>query len=455
MNSIDRMRDGLTNYTDRAREAIVSLERSLAGACLRGGPQAVRAALDAGWTADDVASPSVRSVCEAMLSLTDRGAPEWDDAIVASECLSMGTLDAIGGVTFIARLRDDGLGGSSVAPTYASQVRDEAAARRMATALDGIVRSVQRRTSPTAVAIQEAIAVLHDVGRTVVDDIAVVDRVRVIGDVVTRAMDGTPDGSIPFGMPNLDELMRGGARAGQLILVAARPGMGKSAFALQVASNVADIGVHVAFFSMEMSDSEIIERELAQRAGVPIDQFGKREFADAIFSAQEHMEARPLSIVDRSGIPLGTLLSMIRRMVQRDGVGLVVVDYIGLIRASSRYQGDRNNEVSEISASLKALASELRIPIIALSQLNRAVEARPDKRPNLSDLRDSGALEQDANIVIMLYREEYYLRERCDEDRRGICDVMVQKNRGGKCGIVPMKFNPPTMRFRDDGAFHD
>ncbi len=224
-----------------------------------------------------------------------------------------------------------------------------------------------------------------------------------------------------------------------------------SALGHQIGANIADQGVPVALFSMEMTGEELIEREIAGKSQRSVDSWRGRDAQSRAVGAGGFVADRCLTLIDKSGLDLPGLLSRIRRVVRRDGVSLVIVDYIQLIGGSARWSksDNKSSEVGEISSALKVCAQDLRIPIIALSQLNREVEKRPGKRPQLSDLRDSGSIEQDANVVIFLHRPEYYLGDQCPEDRRGVCEVIIGKNRSGATGAIDLYFDGPTTSFRE------
>ena len=266
-----------------------------------------------------------------------------------------------------------------------------------------------------------------------------------------------------------------------LILAAGRPSMGKSALARTIAGSVARAGHGVALFSPEMSEEQQHQGLIAARTGIAATRLrsgagiGEQEWHQ-ISSAGAEIGGWPLYIDDRSGLTLGRLRSSVRRLLARGAaLGLIVVDYLGYMRPEGRHQS-RVGEISEISAGLKAIAKDFKVPVLALSQLSRQVEQRDDKRPMLSDLRDSGSLEQDADMVWFVYREAYYLEksepvQRADErddafterrsrwdDRLAACahtaEVIVAKNRMGPTGICRLHFDGPTLRFANLARQH-
>ena len=251
------------------------------------------------------------------------------------------------------------------------------------------------------------------------------------------ASDGRQIPGLETGLPQLDRLL-GGLQDGRLYVVAARPSMGKSLFSLQIARHVArsQAGT-VLFASLEMSDAETAQRHLAAESGVDPDRIHLGQVAGtdwpALLQAAAGTVGMPLHLIDDGDLSLSKLRAQARQLAVRDdGLRLIVVDYLQLMRVE-RPTGSRVEDVSEFSRGLKRLARELGCPVLAVSQLSRAVEQRPDKRPLLSDLRESGQIEADADCVLMLYREDYYDP---DSDRPGEMDVIVRKNRQGGLGQI-------------------
>jgi replicative DNA helicase len=284
------------------------------------------------------------------------------------------------------------------------------------------------------------------------------------------------------GLHDLDRLM-GGLQSSDLVILAGRPGMGKTALATNVAYNVArawrgesqpdgairtvDGGI-VGFFSLEMSAEQLATRVIAEQAGVPSSDIRRgaihEDQFDRIVEAAQEMQKMPLYIDQTGGISIGQLAARARRLKRQRGLDLLIVDYIQLLQSSSRRASDsRVQEVTEITTGLKALAKELAVPILALSQLSRQVESREDKRPQLSDLRESGSIEQDADVVLFVFREEYYLKNRKPkegteeffkwqaemEQVAGRAEVIIGKQRHGPTGTVDLHFDADVTRFSD------
>ena len=256
---------------------------------------------------------------------------------------------------------------------------------------------------------------------------------------------------IPSGFRDLDRLTSGFQR-NDLIIVAARPSVGKTAFALNIAQNVAvNTDENVAIFSLEMGADQLVSRMLCAEGNIDAQRLrtGKLEGDDwgKLTMAMGSLSNSGIFIDDSAGIRVSEIRSKCRRLKQEHGLGMIVIDYLQLISGSSaRMSENRQQEVSEISRSLKALARELNIPVIALSQLSRGVESRQDKRPMMSDLRESGSIEQDADIVGFLYRDDYYDQE---TEKQNIIEIIISKQRNGPVGTVELAFVKEYNKFVD------
>ncbi len=311
---------------------------------------------------------------------------------------------------------------------------------------------------------------------------------RTALDMITQACkrDGHLSGSTT-GFTDMDKLL-GGLHASDLIILAGRPGMGKTALATNIAFNAAQAfkqeldsqgnvkaehGAKVGFFSLEMSSEQLATRILAERSEISSEKLRKGELSDIEFSkvvrASQEIESLPIYIDDTPALTVAGLRARARRLKRQHGLSLVVVDYLQLMRPSSSMRlNNRVQEVSEITQGLKALAKELDLPVLALSQLSRAVEQRDDKRPQLSDLRESGSIEQDADVVMFVYREQYYLARKQPEDGtvehvewiermervHNLAEIIVAKQRHGPIGKIDMFFNEYLTRFGDYDRVH-
>ena len=269
-----------------------------------------------------------------------------------------------------------------------------------------------------------------------------------------QRMHNNPDemAGVTTGLIDLNKVTNG-LQKSDLILLAARPSMGKTALALNIAVNAAMKRKVVALFSLEMSKPQLGNRLLSTASGVNSQYLNTGNFDDKLMQdllhALDMLSPLKLFIDDTAGITLLELRSKVRRLKHEQGLDLIVIDYLQLMQGgrSRLTEQNRQQEISEISRSLKALARELDVPILALSQLSRNVEMRADKKPQLSDLRESGSLEQDADIVMFLYRDEYYNRD--DTDNQNIAELIIAKNRNGPTTSIRLHFNKEIMRFGD------
>ncbi len=280
---------------------------------------------------------------------------------------------------------------------------------------------------------------------------------------------------LSYGLLDLDK-KTGGMFNGDLIVIAGRPGMGKSALSICIAWINALLGKRVAFFSLEMTESQLLVRLFSIDTQIPASQMRRGSVNDEdlkhIEKSAENIKSLPLSLDGQGNLSIAHIRHRCRHLKRKEGLALVVIDYLGLIAASGRYKGQRVNEVGEITRSIKSLAKELNVPIVLLCQLNRAVEGRDDKRPQLGDLRISGDIEQDADVVLLIYREVYYIDQlgeplqKSTEDKfdhtdrvadwkierdkcAGKSDINVAKQRNGPTGVVKVYFDEKTMRFGD------
>jgi replicative DNA helicase len=259
---------------------------------------------------------------------------------------------------------------------------------------------------------------------------------------------------VPSGFRDLDAITSG-FQPSNLVVVAARPGMGKTALCLNIAQNVAvQAGIPVAFFSLEMGRHELAMRMICSEAHVEASKlrrgFVSQHDLNHIVKAVSKLSQAPIYIDDSGGLTSLELRAKARRLQKDKKIGMLIIDYLQLMSGSGRGNSDnRVQEISEISRGLKSLAKELNIPILALSQLNRGVEGRNDKRPQLSDLRESGAIEQDADIVLFIHREEMYLKNETPDEKKGTAEIIIGKHRNGPMDTVPMTFLGKFTRFED------
>ncbi len=282
---------------------------------------------------------------------------------------------------------------------------------------------------------------------------------RTIEEIQKRIENGDKITGVPSGFSELDNLI-GGFQPSDLVIIAARPAMGKTAFALNCAANAAHRGKKVLVFTLEMTKEQLMSRILSSEACVDSSRLRKGDLSpeeqDRLIEGARQIYAinENLGIDETPSISLAELRSRCRRHHKEFGLNMVMIDYLQLMGSANKKFDSREREISEISMGLKALAKELSVPVIALAQLNRGPDARPDKRPKISDLRESGSMEQDADMIMFLYRDEYY--NPASEDT-GIAELIVAKNRHGSTSKIKLAFHPNFVAFKDlyqEGSIH-
>ena len=424
-------------------------EQSVLGAILLSERAMYALVIEEGLKPEDFYRERHQLVYEAMLALY--GESEPIDVLTVTEHLrSKGMLEEAGGQAAI-----DGLAASVPAAGnarhYARIVREHALVRRLLTTTYEI--QAQRRSSrpraPRELVEQAERAMLEVAHDDRQKDFRSIE--EVLDDELDKlhrlSLEGTALTGTPSGFKDLDE-MTGGFQPGNLIIIAARPSMGKSALVCNIAENAAiEHNAPVALFSLEMSETELAQRFVASQARIKGDELRKGRVAEhkwpKILEASQRLARAPLFIDDSSDVGLLEIRAKARRLHQQHGLGLIIVDYLQLLRADARIE-NRVEAIGQMSRGLKILARELECPVIALSQLNRGVESRTDKRPVLSDLRESGSIEQDADLVIFIYRDEYYDRE---SEREGEADIIIAKHRNGAIGDVALTFQKEYPKF--------
>ena len=438
--------------------------------------------------------PVHQRIYERILQLLDR------NAVVTPVTLkpyfdSDEALKALGGITYLARLTADGQG--LLAPReLAGQIYDLALLRELIAVGRTLVTGAMDTSNEVApmTQIEEAEAALYAVadgaGTTQEAQTFAAATRTSLGMIEQALLSGGHVSGTTTGLVSVNEKL-GGLHDADLLILAGRPGMGKTSLATNIAFNAADrlrrdlvdgiaakdsVGAAVAFFSLEMSSDQLATRILAEQSGISSEmlRMGKisRDDFQQLSYASQRLAELPLYIDDTPALSIAALRARARRLKRRHDIGLIVVDYLQLLQGSgSRASDNRVNEISEISRGLKTLAKELNVPVLALSQLSRAVEQREDKRPQLSDLRESGSIEQDADIVMFVYREDYYVaakepkRPSDGDDAKahdahaqwaaemervyGLAELIVGKQRHGATGKVRLRFEPRITRFSD------
>jgi replicative DNA helicase len=391
-------------------------------------------------------------IFKAMVALFERSEPA--DLITLSNLLKkQGQLEAIGGASYLAELVDT-VPMAVNAMHYARIVQEKALLRRLIERAGGITRRCFEDKSDVEDILDFAERSIFEISENKVKP-----SFYALKDILPQTYRAVEDAyenkalvtGVPTGFRDLDQKTSGFQR-GDLIIIAGRPGMGKTALALNIARNASEnSGEPVAIFSLEMSKEQLSLRLLSSEAGVDSARmrggFLTQSDLTKINRAAGALYDIPLFIDDTPSISVLEIRAKARRMKMNDGLGLILVDYIQLMKGRASAER-RDLEISEISRALKALAKELRIPVIALSQLNRRVEERTNKRPIISDLRESGAIEQDADVIAFIYREKVY-NEDIDPSKKMLAELNVAKQRNGPTGTVRLIFQEEYTRFRD------
>ncbi len=411
-------------------------------------------------SAEDFYDPNHRAIYQAMTNLYNNSRP-IDLQTVKSELASNKQLKKIGGMSYLAELTNF-VPTAAHAPAYAQIVSDCAIRRHLIAAGTNIVQSAYDGKQSTSELLGAAEKELYNASDgTTKDDYSSLESLLV--DAYNRIEElyknkGSLRG-LKTGFRDLDN-MTAGLQKGDLVIVGARPAMGKTTFAQNIAYNVANINrCGVLFFSMEMGANEIVDRMISDVSGIDNWKLRTGNIVDEDFTkignAFGEMGEIPLYIDDTPGMTVLEIRNKARRAKHDHGIGLVIIDYLTLIRGTDRYKGNRVQEVTEISQGLKNLARELDIPVIALAQLNREVTGRDDPRPVLSDLRESGSIEQDADLVMMLHRVDYYHQNEPDYEETHITELLIQKHRHGRVGKIQLYFHPELLRFMSLDKKHE
>ncbi|HJD15335.1 MAG TPA: replicative DNA helicase [Candidatus Enterococcus stercoripullorum] len=405
-------------------------------------------------------------VFRSMIALNDRN-ENIDIITLKSQIESENTLEDVGGISYLTEL-------SQVTPTasgvahYAKIVKDKSTLRELIQAATKIVKEGYSQEGSVEEIVEAA-----EKGILNVSEKRNSTGFQAIADVLNSTMENIDRLSqqneeitgLPTGYPELDK-MTAGLQPEELIILAARPAVGKTAFALNIAQNIGTRTNHsVAIFSLEMGAESLVNRMLCAEGTIEAGHLRTGQLTEEewhhLIMAMGSLSRTSIFIDDTPGIKVSEIRARCRRLAQEKGnLGLILIDYLQLIEGSGRES--RQQEVSEISRQLKKLAKELKVPVIALSQLSRSVEQRQDKRPVLSDIRESGSIEQDADIVAFLYREDYYQRQGTEDDKNedeqavdDVIEVIIEKNRSGARGTVELLFKKEYNKFasisrRDD-----
>lgn len=413
--------------------------------------------------ADNIAAPDFfdqrhMRIYEAITKLYEKRSP-IDVLTLSDQLKSDGYLDLIGGPGYLTELTNY-VPTASHAEQYAEIVAQKSLRRRLIKASQDIVGLGYDESKQLRELIEEAEQSLFEVSQQHVKQ-SVVSIESILADSFERLDDLHKDKSklrgVPTGYKDMDNVLAGLQRS-DLFILAARPSMGKTAFVLNLAQNVALKSKEpVLVFSLEMSKEQLVDRLLSMESGVDAWALRTGNLTDNDFEkigeAMGHLSEAPIYIDDTPGITVSDLRTKARREAHQHKLGLIIVDYLQLMSGGGKFGGDANRvqEISEISRGLKSVARELDVPLIALSQLSRSVESRSPQIPQLADLRESGSIEQDADVVAFLYREDYYNPE---TDRKNIMDVLIKKHRNGPIGNVELYFDRDKQRIKSLDSSH-
>lgn len=440
------MDEQLTNIPPQNTDA----EASLLGAVLIDADAIVKIADTVG--PNDFYDQKHGRIYEAVLKLYEKHSP-IDVLTLSDQLKGSGFLDMVGGPSYLTEL-------TNFVPTaahveqYAEIVSQKALRRRLIKASQDIVGLGYDEGRSLQQLIEEAETRLFEVSqRHIKQDITSIE--TILSESFDRLDELHKDKGkirgVPTGFKDMDHILAGLQRS-DLFILAARPSMGKTALALNLAHNVAVKAEQpVLVFSLEMSKEQLVDRMLSMESGVDAWALRTGNLTDADFEKIGHamgaLSEAQIFIDDTPGITVSDLRTKARREAHQRPLGLIIVDYLQLMSGGSRFGGDGNRvqEISEISRGLKGIARELNVPLIALSQLSRSVESRSPQIPQLADLRESGSIEQDADVVAFIYREEYYNPE---TDRKNITDIFIKKHRNGPTGAVELYFDREKQRFR-------
>ena len=413
-------------------------EISVLGAMLQDGTAVLRA-MEL-LNAEDFYLPEHKEIFRVMADLNRDHSP-IDLVTMHAELSRRGTLEGIGGTENLMRIMN-AVPASANVKAYIDIVREKSTLRKLIDACRKISAECYKQQAPVSETLTAAEKAIFDIVMNRADG----EALQPLGEVVIRTYDQIEQlaklhgaiAGVPTGFIDLDSLLTG-LHSGEMVVVGARPSMGKTSFAMNIAAYASlNKGKKVAVFTLEMPREQIAMRILCSDARVDMQRVRKGTLTNddwmKLANSLTPMVAAPMYIDDTAGITPSQLRSRCRRLMMDKGLDLVVIDYLGLMRADGRVES-RQLEVSEISRQLKAIALDLKVPVVACAQLSRANKDRQDKRPLLSDLRDSGSIEQDADVVMFLHREEYYNKETEDKN---IGEVIIAKQRSGPLGTVKL-----------------
>lgn len=406
-------------------------------------------------SSDMFLSEANKRIFEAIYELHQNKIP-LDSATVKNEIEKKGSINIIGGIEYLSDVIDSVITAAN-ADYYIDIVRDKALRRKLIDVTTNITTNAYNEESDTNDIIDDAEKRIFSVtkARKAGEFKSIGEVIRSTQEELERlAKNKTDITGVPSGFYDLDK-MTSGFHPNELIILAARPAMGKTAFGLNLAVNAAiSTKKSVAIFNMEMNAEQLAMRMIASAGGIELNKLrtGRLEHNDwrKVNEAMSELGDTHLYIEDSSGMTVSEIRAKCRRLATKEpGLAMVVIDYLQLIQGGAKYEGNRQQEVSEISRSLKTMAMELKIPVIALAQLSRSVELRENKRPIMSDLRESGSIEQDADIVAFLYRDDYYNKSAAEQSNVSVTELILGKHRNGSTGTIELLFERDMSNFRN------
>lgn len=443
-------------YTDRMPPQNIEAEQAVLGAIFLESEALITSSER--LAPEDFYRASHQRIYQVMLELGEKGSPV-DLVTVTSSLQNYQWLEEVGGISYLTDLANSVPTAANV-DFYSKSVQEKSLMRRLIRTATDIATDGYSSESEVEDILNEAERSILEVAnqRSSKAFVSIKDVLIETYDNIETLQNRESDVTgISSGFMELDR-MTAGFQRNDLIIVAARPSMGKTAFALNIAQNVATkTEENVAIFSLEMGASQLVQRMLCAEGNIDASRMRtgalQEEDWEKLTMAMGSLSNAGIYIDDSPGIRVSDIRAKCRRLQQERGLGMILIDYMQLIQGSSTRGGEsRQQEVSEISRSLKSLARELNVPVIALSQLSRGVESRQDKRPMMSDLRESGSIEQDADIVSFLYREDYYDQE---GENQNIIEIIIAKQRNGPVGTVELAFIKEYNKFVNLDRRHD
>lgn len=434
------------NFDGRGVPQNLDAERSVLGALLLHTDAVVDVTF---LKPEDFYLPKHQQVFQAILA-TYNARSATDPIVVGEELSRQGKLEEVGGHEQLMDLMEGVITAAGVV-YHAEIVREKAIARRLLETCLDVARRAYENESEAKELLDEAERKIFEISGMDKsgDAVSIADVLQKTFEKIDRLRerDGRLTG-LATEYYDFDD-MTGGLQPGELVIIAARPSMGKTTFALNLTERVSKFDKGIAFFSLEMSNQQVIQNMLCCRAQIDGSSMRKGRITDQQYKRLQEEAAKlyetPIFIDDTPGISITQLRAKARRLKQKHGIDMIVVDYLQLMTGGGRFES-RQQEISAISRGLKSVARELSVPVLALSQLNRDVENRDDHRPRMSDLRESGAIEQDADVILLLHRDDYF---NPTEENRGLAQVIIAKQRNGPTGEVALRFFREFMRFEN------